>query len=213
MVDRAGAVARQQRIYRDPITLDDYMSSRMISTPFCLLDCDVPIDGAAAVVISRLDAARELPHKTIRFEAVGTALHDRDSWLGRSDFPNMAMHDAAKMMWARTDLKPSDVDSAHLYDGFSWMVISWLEALGLTRPGETGAFIQGGERIGPGGELPLNTNGGQLSEGRLHAFSHLVEAVRQLRGEAGSRQVPDAEVSVCGAGGGVYGASVLLVRD
>jgi len=220
--EQLGAIAISQRryaamneaaVYRDPITLDDYMASRMISTPFCLLDCDVPIDGAAAVVISRIDAARDLPNKTVRFEAIGTALHDRDTWLGRSDFPNMAMHDAATMMWARTDLKPSDVDTAHLYDGFSWMVVSWLEALGLTKPGETGAFIEGGTRIGPGGELPLNTNGGQLSEGRLHAFSHLVEAVRQLRGQAGLRQVRGAEVSVCGAGGGVYGASLLLVRE
>lgn len=210
---RRYAAMNEAAVYRDPLTLDDYMSARMISTPLCMYDCDVPIDGAAAVIISRLDAARELPKKTVRFEAVGSAIHNHDSWFGRSDFPHMAHHDAARMMWSRTDLKPSDVDTAHLYDGFSWMVVAWMESLGLTKPGETGAFIEGGERIGPSGELPLNTNGGQLSEGRLHAFSHMIEAVRQLRGEAGERQAKDAQVSVCGAGGGVYGAAVLLVRD
>lgn len=210
---RRYAALNDAAVYRDPLTLDEYMSARMISTPICMYDCDVPIDGAAAVVISRLDAARALPQPVVRFEAVGSAVHNRDTWLGRSDFPRMAMHDAAQMMWQRTDLKPSDIDTAHLYDGFSWMVVSWLEALGLTKPGETGAFIEGGERIGLDGELPLNTNGGQLSEGRLHAFSHLVEAVRQLRGQAGARQVKDAQVSVCGAGGGVYGAGLLLVRE
>jgi len=144
---------------------------------------------------------------------VGCALHDHESWFGRSDWPNMALNDAAKMMWDRTDLKPADVDTAHLYDGFTWLTILWLEALGLTKRGETGAFLEGGKRIALDGELPLNTNGGQLSEGRLHAFNHLGEAIRQLRGQAGERQVKDVNVSVCGAGGGVFGASLLLTRD
>lgn len=210
---RKNAALNPAAIYREPLSLDDYMAARMISTPFCIYDCDVPIDGTAAVVISRLDAARDLRHKPVRFEAVGSALHGHESWYGRTDFPNMAMNDAAKMMWARTELKPTDLDSAHLYDGFTWLTVLWLEALGVTKPGETGGFLEGGRRIALNGELPLNTNGGQLSEGRLHAFGHLLEAVRQLRGQAGERQVADAEVSVCGAGGGVFGSSLLLVRD
>jgi len=210
---RRNAALNENAIYREPLTLDDYMSARIVSTPFCIYDCDVPVDGGAAVVISRLDAARDLRHKPVRFEAVGSALHGHESWFGRDDFPNMALNDAAKMLWERTDLKPADVDTAHLYDGFSWLTVLWLEALGLTKPGETGAFIEGGARISLDGELPLNTNGGQLSEGRLHAFNHLNEAVRQLRGTAGPRQVKDVEVSVCGAGGGVFGSCLLLTRD
>ena len=210
---RKNAALNPNAVYREPLSLDEYMSSRMITTPFCIYDCDVPIDGSAAVVISRLDAARDLRQKPIRFEAVGCALHDHESWFGRSDWPNMALNDAAKMMWDRTDLKPADVDTAHLYDGFTWLTILWLEALGLTKRGETGAFLEGGKRIALDGELPLNTNGGQLSEGRLHAFNHLGEAIRQLRGQAGERQVKDVNVSVCGAGGGVFGASLLLTRD
>src|SRR3546814_4809675 len=76
------------------------------------------------------------------------------------------------------DLTPADLTSAHLYDGFSWLTVLWLEALGITKPGATGDFLEGGQRIALDGVLPLNTNGGQLSEGRLHAFNHLVEAVR-----------------------------------
>ena len=125
----------------------------------------------------------------------------------------MAMNDAAKMLWDRTDLTPADLTSAHLYDGFSWLTVLWLEALGITRPGETGSFLQGGQNIALDGILPLNTNGGQLSEGRLHAFNHLIEAVRQLRGEAGDRQIADSRAAVCGAGGGVFGSAVLILRD
>jgi acetyl-CoA acetyltransferase len=125
----------------------------------------------------------------------------------------MAMHDASRMLWSRTDLTPADLTSAHLYDGFSWLTVLWLEALGITRPGETGSFLAGGKNIALDGILPLNTNGGQLSEGRLHAFNHLIEAVRQLRGEAGDRQIADSRVAVCGAGGGVFGSAILIVRD
>ncbi len=210
---RRNAALNPEAMYREPLSLDQYMGARMISTPFCLYDCDVPIDGAAAVVVSRLDAAPRTRKATVRFEAVGTALRGHDSWLGRDDFPNMAMNDAAAMMWERTDLKPKDVSTAHLYDGFTWLTVLWLEALGLTRPGETGPFLEGGARIALDGELPLNTNGGQLSEGRLHAFNHLVEAVRQLRGEAGPRQVKDVTVSVCGSGGGTFGSSLLLTNQ
>src|SRR5690606_23464932 len=97
--------------------------------------------------------------------------------------------------------------------GFSWLTVLWLEALGITRPGGTGGFLEGGHRLWLDGELPPNTNGGQLSAGRLHAFSHLIEAVRQLRGQAGDRQVEDVGVPVCGAGGGVCGSALLLTRD
>jgi acetyl-CoA acetyltransferase len=211
---RRNAALNPKAVYRDPITLDDYMSSRIITTPFCLLDCDVPIDGATAVIVSRLDAARDLKQKPIVIEAVGAGSYDKmDTWVSRSDWPRQAMNDAAKMMWSRTDLKPKEVDTAHLYDGFTWLTMAWLEALGLCGEGESGAFIEGGERISLTGELPLNTNGGQLSEGRMHGFGHLHEAVLQLRGQADARQVADVKVSVVGNGGGSLGGAVLLRQD
>lgn len=214
ITQRRHAGLNPKAIYREPITLDDYLAARMVTTPFGLYDCDVPCDGTTAVIVSRLDAARDLRQKPVLIEAVGAGAYDRmDTWLCRADYPHMAMHDAARMMWSRTDLKPKDVDTAHLYDGFTWLTMNWLEALGFCGEGESGAFIEGGHRIALDGELPLNTNGGQLSEGRMHGFGHLHEAVLQLRGQAGERQVKDVRVSAVGNGGGSLGGAVLLRTD
>jgi acetyl-CoA acetyltransferase len=126
----------------------------------------------------------------------------------------MALRDAAAMLWERTDLRPGDVDVAELYDGFSFIALAWLEALGFCGRGEGGPFVEGGARIALDGALPLNTQGGQLSAGRLHGYGMLHEAVVQLRGEGGARQVPgDPRVAVAAAGGGPLGGCLLLVRD
>src|SRR3546814_20168935 len=143
--------------------------------------------GCAAVVFSRAYSSPASSRPTVRCEAVETALHEHFSWFQRSDFPNMAMSDAAKMLWSRTDLTPADLTSAHLYDGFSWLPVLWLDALGITKPGATGYFLEGGQRIALDGVLPLNTNGGQVADGRLHAFTHLVESGPPLPGGAGDR--------------------------
>ena len=217
--EQLGAVAINQRrnaalnpkaIYRDPITMDDYLSARMVSTPFSILDCDVPCDGTTAIIVSRLDAARGMQHAPIVIDAIGGGAQDKlGTWLGRSDYPHQAMHDASKAMWRRTDLKPKDVDSAHIYDGFSWLVLSWLEALGFCGEGESGAFVEGGRRIALDGELPMNTNGGQLSEGRMHGIGHLHEAMLQLRGIAGARQFEkQIDVSLVANGGGDVGGAL-----
>jgi acetyl-CoA acetyltransferase len=122
----------------------------------------------------------------------------------------MASVDAAAQMWNRTDLTPRDVDVAELYDGFTFLAFAWLEALGLCGEGEAGPFVDGGHRIALDGELPLNTYGGQLSAGRMHGYWYLHEAVAQLRGAAGERQVPGAEVAVAAAGGGPIAGCILL---
>jgi acetyl-CoA acetyltransferase len=109
-------------------------------------------------------------------------------------------------------LKPTDVDVAHLYDGFSVFVLLWLEALGFCPPGGGGPFVDGGWATDLGGALPTNTCGGQLSFGRLHGFGLFLEGVRQLRGEGADRQVPDAEVACVGVGGGVLAGAFLLTR-
>jgi len=214
LVQRDNASRNPKAIYRNPLTFEAYMDARMISTPFCLYDCDIPCDATTAMIISRRDLAQDMPHRPVRFEAVGGgAQQGIDRWIGRSDFPRMMMHDAAKMMWSRTDLKPADVDTAHLYDGFTYFVLFWLEALGFCKEGESGAFVEGGHRIARTGELPINSNGGQLSEGRTHGFGHLHEAVLQLRGEAGDRQIADARVAVTGVGGGALGGCLLLTNE
>jgi acetyl-CoA acetyltransferase len=210
---RRHAQLYDQAIFRDPLTMEDYLDARIVSWPLGLYDCDIPCDGSCSVIVSRADAAPDLPN-VVRIEAIGSALTGRNSWDQRSDLTETAAHDCAKMMWARTDLTVADVDTAQLYDGFSFLMITWLEALGFFPKGEAGPWLDAGEsRIGVGGEIPVNTNGGQLSGGRLHGYGYLYEACAQLRGEATGRQVEGAEVAVVGAGGGPLGGCLLLTRD
>jgi acetyl-CoA acetyltransferase len=208
---RRNAARNPQAIYTQPLTMDDYLSARMISSPLGLYDCDVPADGSTAVVVSRADAAPDLRRRPVGIEAVGTAIRGRPSWDQWDDLTTMASRDAAAMLWQRTDLRPADVDVAELYDGFSFITLAWLEALGFCGHGEGGAFLEGGHRIALDGELPLNTHGGQLSAGRLHGYGFLHEACLQLWGEAGERQVAGSpEVAAVGAGGGPLAGCLLL---
>jgi acetyl-CoA acetyltransferase len=211
---RRHAALNPRAVYREPMTLDDYLGARTITTPFGLYDCDVPVDGSTALIVSRADHRADVDHPVACVEAVGTALRGRPSWDQWDDLTTMAARDAGAHMWTRTDLRPSDVDVAELYDGFSFLTLVWLEALGFCGRGESGSYVEGGERIGVGGELPLNTNGGQLSGGRLHGFGFLHEACAQLRGEGGERQVPgEPEVAVVSNGGGPIAGAMLLTRS
>src|SRR5206468_972462 len=208
---RAHAALNPAAVYREPLTMDDYLAARMVTWPFGLYDCDVPVDGSTAVVVSSADAARDLPHPAVRIDAVGSAIRGRPVWDQWEDLTTMAARDAAAQLWARTDLKPADVDTIQLYDGFSWLTLAWIEALGFCQRGEGGPFVEGG-RVRLGGALPLNTWGGQLSGGRLHGFGFLAEAIRQLRGQCGARQGKECEVAVVAAGGGPVAGCLLLTR-
>jgi acetyl-CoA acetyltransferase len=208
---RRNAALNPKGIYRDPLSMEDYLSARMISDPFCLYDCDVPADGSTAVIISRVDSTSGLRRPPIQVEAVGTAIHGRPSWDQWEDLTTMALRDAGAMLWKRTDLKPSDVRLVELYDGFSFIALAWLEALGFCGKGEGGPFIEGGHAIALDGPLPLNTYGGQLSSGRLHGYGLFHEACIQLWGDGGARQVPgQPEVAVAAAGGGPLAGCLLL---
>jgi acetyl-CoA acetyltransferase len=210
---RRNAERNPLAIFRDPLSMDDYFAARMITTPFCLFDCDVPVDGSTAVVVSVAEHAAAVDHPVARVEAVGTALRGRPSWDQWDDMTTMSARDAAAHLWSRTDLGPADVDVAELYDGFSFLALAWLEALGFCGHGEGGPFIEGGKRIALDGDVPLNTHGGQLSAGRLHGYGFLHEAIVQLRGEGGERQVPgDPEVAVVANGGGPVAGAMLLTR-
>jgi acetyl-CoA acetyltransferase len=211
VTQRAHAGLNPAAVYRDPLTIGDYLASRMISSPICLFDCDVPADGATAIVISSAETVQDL-RSPVGIEAIAGVIDARPSWEQYEDMGRVGHATAAKM-WSRTDLKAEDVDVAQLYDGFTIEIVWWLEALGFCGVGEAGAFVEGGRRIALDGDLPLNTWGGQLSGGRLHAgFGHTAEAVRQLRGEAGDRQVPGAEVAVVTNAGGFEAGSALLTR-
>ena len=212
VTSRRNAGLNPLAVFRDPMTLDDYLAARMISSPFGLYDCDVPIDGSIAVVVSTAEYAADCPNRAVRFEAIG-GTDGTGGWFHRADFPKMASVDAAAEMWARTDLTHADIDIAELYDGFTFLTFAWLEALGICGDGESGPFVEGGTRIALDGELPLNTYGGQLSAGRMHGYWVLHEACVQLRGEGGERQVGgDPEVAVVANGGGPIAGCMLLTR-
>jgi acetyl-CoA acetyltransferase len=197
VVARGYAAGNEAAVYRDPLTVEDYLSARMISDPACIYDCDVPVDGSVAFVVSRAGSAAA-GSRSVRVAAIGSA----------SGFDQ-----AAEMLWSRTELKPSDVDVAQLYDGFSVYALRWLEALGFCGRYEGAAFVEGGHRIGPDGDLPLNTSGGQLSAGRLHGYGGLLEACVQLRGEGGPRQLPQRpEVAVVSSGAASFTSCLLLTR-
>jgi acetyl-CoA acetyltransferase/uncharacterized OB-fold protein len=209
---RANAARNPTALYREPMTMDDYLSARMIATPFGLYDCDVPCDGAVAIIISAADTAADLRRPPVQVEAVGTQIIDRVSWdQGVLGHEPQVLGPAAHL-WSRTSLRPADVDVAELYDGFTFNCLSWIEVLGFCEIGEGKDFLDGGKQIALDGSLPLNTHGGQLSAGRTHGYGFLHEAVVQLRGDGGARQVEGAEVAVVASGGGTPGGCMLLTR-
>lgn len=210
---RAGAGRNPAAIYRDPLTMDDYLSARMVSSPFGLYDCDVPCDASIAVIVSDASVAPDLPKKAIRVEAVGTQITERVSWDQDTVTHEPQVLGPATHVWTRTSLRPSDVDLALLYDGFTFNAITWLESLGFCGFGEAKDWLDGGRRIALGGELPVNPHGGQLSEGRTHGFGFLYEAITQLRHDAGERQVNGARTAVVTSGGGTPSGVLLLQRD
>jgi acetyl-CoA acetyltransferase len=214
ITERYHAGLNPRATYREPMTLDDYLGARKVCEPISLFDCDVPVDGSIALVLSAADHAAGLDHPAVRIHAVGGAITDRGfTWEQRSDFPKTMMFEAAQQLWSRADVTVDDIDVAEIYDGFSFIALSWLEALGFCGLGEGGAFVEGGERIRLGGRIPINTYGGQLSAGRMHGYWLLHEACTQLRGEGGERQVGGAEVAVAAAGNGPYAGCMVLVRD
>lgn len=207
--NRRMAQLNPKAVFRKPLTLDDYLASRVISSPLRLYDCDIPIDGSTAIVFSHRDAARDLRQPPIEIEAMGMSLGGLGVGLHTGDFTTLPADRAGEMLWSRTDLTPSDVDAAQIYDGFSILTLLWIEALQLCGRGEAAAFVEGGARIGLGGELPMNTSGGQLSAGRFHGYGHTHEACLQLWGRAGERQVRGAQVCAVANGGFGYGALLL----
>jgi acetyl-CoA acetyltransferase/uncharacterized OB-fold protein len=209
---RANAARNPDAIYRTSLTLDDYLGARMITSPFGLYDCDVPCDGAIAVIVSSIDTAADRPKTPVLVEAVGTQIAERISWDQDTLTHEPQVLGPAAHLWTRTGLRPDDVDVAELYDGFTFNAVSWLEALGFCGIGEAADFLDGGTTIALHGALPLNTHGGQLSAGRTHGFGFLAEAIAQLRGEATGRQVSNARVAVVTTGGGTPGGAMLLRR-
>jgi len=201
---------RARAITKEELTLDKYMNARLISTPLCLYDCDRFSDASTVVIVSAGDALDEVQGNPVRIAAMAGSV-DRYSW-DQVDWS--AAYVCGQDLWKHTDYTVEDVDTAQFYDGFAFLPITWLEGLGFCEKGEGHKFIEGGSRIARDGELPLNTNGGQLGAGRLHGFGFAHEAVTQLRGKGGERQIPgDPKVAVATSGGGPLAAALLLAKD
>ncbi len=207
---RHHASLNEDALFREPLTLEDYLNSRYISKPVRLFDCDYPCDSASAVIFTTAERARDFMKKPVLVEAWAlSAIRDADMALLEDHTANASVH-CANALWSRTSLTPADVDCAQLYDGFTIITLEWLEALGLCPMGESGPFIaEGHTRLG--GSMPLNTDGGACNVGRRHGANFCIEATRQIRGgESGERQVPDCEVAVWANAIGPFAGAVLL---
>lgn len=209
---RRWSAMNERAALREPVSMDGYLTSRILAEPLHLLDCDYPVSGATAVMVTSAERARDMRRPPIVVDATAYATGPTPDWIQAEDFMFGATRRCAERLWSRASVTVQDVDLACLYDGFTHITISWLEALGFCGIGEAGGFIDGGKTIGPGGKLPLNTHGGQLAAGRLHGLGLLVEGVRQLRGDCGERQVPDARVAVVSNGHGPQCGALVLRR-
>ena len=208
--DHANASLNPSAIVKEPLSLDKYMSARMISSPFCLYDCDRFTDASTVVIVSAGDALDEVTATPIRIAASAGSC-ERYSW-DQAEWASA--YPTGRDLWRNTDYKAKDVDTVQFYDGFAFQPITWLEGLGFCDVGEGGRFIEGGKRIALDGDLPMNTGGGQLGWGRLHGFGFAYESVVQLRGLGGARQIRgDPKVAVATSGGGPMAAALLLARD
>jgi acetyl-CoA C-acetyltransferase len=199
--------------YRDPITVEDVLSSRMISDPLHMLDCCMISDGGGAVVVVSPRRARSLRKKPVWVLGHGEAVTHTSN--GKRDFLRMAAGQSAPRALAMAGVTHADIDMAMIYDSFTITVLSTLENLGFCQIGEGGDFVSGG-RIGLGGELPINTDGGGLSSNHpgMRGIFLIIEATHQIRGECGDRQVPDCKLAlVHGTGGwlGIRHSGVTLV--
>lgn len=189
---RRHAALNPEAVMREPITLEDHQASRPVVEPLRLLDCCLISDGGVAFIVTSRERARHLRARPVRVLGTGQA-HGPET-LGNPEWWYVPhQRTAAQQAFAMAGVGPADVDVAQLYDNFTISVVVWLEHAGFCGRGEGGAFVEGG-RIQLGGELPVNTAGGNLSESYMQGWLHVVEGVRQLRGECGPRQVEGAEV-------------------
>ncbi|KQZ29938.1 thiolase [Caulobacter sp. Root1472] len=208
---RKWAMLNPEAFKRDALTMDDYLASRMVSDPLSVLDCCLVTDGAAAVVMTRADRARDLKRAPIKVLGAAAESHHREiGWL--DDLTVTAAARSGARAYQRAGLTPADIDVVQVYDAFTINTILFLEDLGFCPKGEGARFVEDG-RIAPGGALPVNTNGGGLSccHPGMYGLFPIVEAVRQLRGEAGDRQVADASFAIAHGNGGVLSSQATVI--
>lgn len=203
---RQHALRNPEAQMRKPMTLDDYLASRWVVEPLRLFDCCPNTDGGGACIVTSLERARDLRAAPVRVLGAGQTHATEIIHPDGRDPARLSGSVAGDLAYRMAGVTPADIDCAQLYDAFTPRVMHDLVAYGFCAPGEAGAFVAAGQAT-YGGALPCNTAGGLISEGHLSGFGHIREAVRQVRGEAGDRQVPDAElVLVTGYGGAPHEA-------
>jgi len=197
---------------RQPITIDDVLNSKMIAHPLHLLDCSLVSDGGAAIVMTSAERAKSFKKKPVYMLGVGEG-HSHEHVSQARSLTTSAAKEAGERAYAMAGLGPKDIDVAELYDCFTPVVIIELEDLGFCPKGEGGRFVEGG-RIELGGELPINTHGGLMSHchpGHPGSLFSITEAVRQLRGECGPRQVKDAKIAFVHGQGGIMSTHCSMI--
>lgn len=209
---RTHALLNDNAVMKKPITLEDHQNSRMITDPFRLLDCSLESDGGVAFIVSAADRARDMPRHPVYVSGFAMGHPDSpNSITQRPDMTRVGLAKAATRAFEMAEVTHADIDVAEIYDCFTYVVICQLEDMGFCAKGEGGAFVENG-RIRLGGELPVNTHGGLLSQGHLYGLNHIVELVRQLRGDAGRAQVKDAEVGLATGYGDQGDGSIVIMR-
>jgi acetyl-CoA acetyltransferase len=210
---RNHAMRNPAAMMHKPLTLEQYMSSRMIGDPLCLYDCSLESDGAVACVVTSAERARDLRRKPAYVHAYAQGTGPNQVHLANyntTDFSTSARF-CAEELWKRSDLKPKDIHCAQIYDAFTPLVIMGLEEYGFCESGRGGKFVEGGT-LGPGGTLPTNTSGGSLSEAYVHGMNLVSEAVRQIRGTSTS-QVPGCKAALVTGAAAVSNSALVLRGD
>lgn len=197
---------------RSVYSLEEYLASRMISDPLRVLDCSLEVDGAVAILLTLPERALDAPHRPVYLHGGEYTFNSGGSWNSWPDFTEMYPSLIADKFWSRFGMQPADIDVACMYDCFTYTVLATMEGFGFFKKGEGGDFFRDG-RATYGGDVVVNPHGGLLSEGYIHGFNHHYEAVLQLRGEAGERQVENAATALVTAGAGPFGGGLLYSTE
>jgi len=214
---RANAARNPLAAKRELLTMEDYLSARMIRDPLSMLDMDVPVDGADAFVLTTAERARDLRHRPALVHAACAGLARPPA---EESIPGLARHGqhvVLDFLRRHSDFWIDDIDAYYPYDGFSILTLAWIENTGWCGPGEATAFLRDNwdddeGRVRIGGRIPMNSHGGSLAEGATQGSGQLREAVQQLRCDAGERQVPDARRALVTMGGFFFNAQGVLLR-